>query len=80
MARKCSITKKSRQHGHRVSHAKNRSKHVFKANIQVKRIWLPELSQFVKVKLSTKALRTVDKLGLKATLKKYNLKLNEVLA
>ena len=72
MARKCAISGVSRQHGNRVSHAKNRSKHVFHANIQTKRIYIPEEDRTVKVKLSTRVIRTIDKIGLKNTLKKYN--------
>ncbi len=79
MARRCKISKKCRQTGHRVSHAKNRRKHVFKANIQTKRIWLPEENRSVKVKLSTKMLRTIDKIGLVAALKSHNMTMRDLL-
>jgi large subunit ribosomal protein L28 len=39
------------------------SKRTFKVNVQTKRIWVPELDQFVRVKLSTRALRTITKKG-----------------
>ena len=78
MARKCSITGVSRQHGHRVSHANNKTNHVFYANIQPKRIWVEELGRFVKIKLSTNAMRTIDKIGLSATLKKYGINPTEL--
>jgi len=78
MAHKCSISGKSRQTGHRVSHANNKSKHVFKANIQSKRIFIPEENRMVRLKLSTQTIRTIDKIGLKATLKKYNVTLAEL--
>jgi len=42
-------------------------------NLHVKRIWVPELNRHVKVKLTSKALRTIDKNGAYATLKKANL-------
>lgn len=73
MSRKCSVSGKTRQVGHRVSHANNRTKHVFKANIQTKNVFLPSLKKSVRVKLSTRLIRTIDKIGLEATLKKYGL-------
>lgn len=78
MARKCSITGKARQHGHRVSHANNKTNHVFFANIQPKRIWVEELGKYIRVSLSTNVMRTIDKIGLTATLKKYGIKPTEL--
>lgn len=73
MAHRCQISKSSHQVGNRVSHANNKTKHVFLTNIQTKRIFVPELKKFVRVKLSTQTLRTIDKIGLTATLKKYKM-------
>lgn len=42
-------------------------------NLQEKRIWVPELGQFVKMKISAKALRTINKNGAYNTLKKVGL-------
>ena len=78
MARRCQISGVSRQCGHRVSHAKNRRKHVFKANLQSKRLYVPEEKRYITLQLSTRMIRTIDKLGLKGTLKKYNLSLREL--
>lgn len=76
MGRVCELLGKSRQVGNRVSHAKNRTKHVFKANIQLKRIWDATLGRYVKMYLSTSALRLIDKKGglvqAKASLNKNN--------
>ena len=44
------------------------SKRKFKVNVQKKRIWVPELGEYVKVKLSTRALRTITKNGAYRTL------------
>ncbi|MCS6962185.1 MAG: 50S ribosomal protein L28 [Deltaproteobacteria bacterium] len=65
MARQCLLTGRIRQIGHNVSHANNRTKRVFNINLQNKRIFIPWLNRFVRVKLSTKALRIIDKLGVK---------------
>lgn len=50
-----------------------RSKRKFKVNVQRKRIWVPELGEFVNVKLSTRALRTIAKNGAYPTLIKAGL-------
>lgn len=71
MSRKSKISGKKHQTGNRVSHAKNRTKHKFHLNLQVKKIFVPELNKYVKVKLTTREQRTIDKIGLVATLKKY---------
>mgnify|MGYP001174181849 CR=1 FL=1 len=78
MARKCQISGKTKQYGHRVSHANNKTNHVFDSNLQSKRIWIPELKRTVRVKLSTRVIRTIDKLGLDATLRKYNIPLSKL--
>jgi large subunit ribosomal protein L28 len=78
MAHKCQISGKSRQTGHRVSHANNKSKHVFRANLQTKRIFVPEENRTIRLKVSTKMIKTIDKLGLQETLKKYNLTLKDL--
>jgi large subunit ribosomal protein L28 len=80
MSHKCKLTGISRQSGHRVSHANNKTKHAFKGNIQVKSIYVPELKKSVRLKVSTRAIRTIDKLGLEAALRKYNLSLKDLLA
>ena len=78
MARRCQISGVSRQCGHRVSHAKNRRKHVFKANLQTKRLYVPEEKRYITLQLSTRMIRTIDKLGLQGTLKKYNVSLRDL--
>lgn len=78
MAHKCDISGKSRQSGHRVSHANNKTKHVFKANLQTRRVFLADENRYVKVKVSTRIMRTIDKIGLKATLKKYKVDLKSL--
>ena len=39
------------------------TKRTFKVNVQSKRIWVPELKQYVRVRLSTRALKTISKRG-----------------
>ena len=63
MARRCDLTGKGVLVGNRVSHAKNRSKVRLLPNLHVKRIYVPSLKKYVRLKLSAKALRTLNKLG-----------------
>jgi large subunit ribosomal protein L28 len=63
MSRRCQVTGKGVLSGNNVSHANNKTRTRFYPNLQSKRIWLPEEKRFVRVKLSTSALRTLDKQG-----------------
>ena len=78
MSRKCSITGKKPMSGNNVSHAHNKTRRYQLPNIKKKRIFVPELGRHVRLKLSTRALRTVSKLGLLAYLKKNDLQLKDV--
>ena len=63
MAR-CVLTGKRALKGHNVSHANNRTRKWQLPNVQYKRIWVEELDAFVRLPLSTRAIRSVTKLGL----------------
>ena len=76
MSRKCQLTGKKPQTGHRVSHSNIKTKHRFLPNLQKKRFWSESLNKFVTLKISTSAMRTVDKLGLDKYAKQVGLKLS----
>ena len=78
MAKKCSITGKKPTFGNSVSFSNKKTRRQWKPNIQDKRIWVPELNQFVKIRLSTRALRSIDRAGLMPYLRKHNLSLKDV--
>lgn len=78
MARRCSITGKKPLAGNNVSHAHNKSKRWQKPNVHSKRLYVPELDRWVRVRLSTRALRSVTKLGLMPYLKKQGLSLRDI--
>ncbi len=80
MSHKCKISGSSRQNGHRVSHANNKTHHVFMANLQTRRVYIPSEKKYVRVKLSTRMIRTIDKLGLEAALKKYGMSIADIAA
>lgn len=63
MAKFCPVTKKKPMSGNRVSHANNRTKRRFEPNLQEKRIWVPSEGRYVRLRLSTSGMRTIDKQG-----------------
>jgi len=80
MARRCSLTGKTPLVGNNVSHSQRKVKRVQKPNLKNKRIFVPELDRFVRVKISTRALRTVDKKGFMTFLKEEGLTLKQVIS
>ncbi len=78
MPRRCDISGVTHQNGHRVSHANNKTNHRFESNLQTKRVFVPELGRYVRIRVSTRILRTIDKLGFSGTLKKYNISLKQI--
>ena len=79
MAKQCQISKVNWQNGNRVSHANNKTHHMFMANLQTKKIFVPELNRSVRLKLSTRVIRTISKIGLDATLRKFNVKMKDLI-
>jgi large subunit ribosomal protein L28 len=74
MARVCQVTGKKRMIGNNVSHSKRRTKREFAPNLQNKRFWLEEENRFVSLKVSCAGMRTINKNGLSAVLKKAKAK------
>lgn len=78
MPRKCQITGKKPLAGKNVSHAHNVTPKWQRPNLQSKRIYVTELGRWVRVKLSTRALRTVNKKGLLPYLRDQGLTLRDI--
>lgn len=70
MARVCQVTGKKRMIGNNVSHSKRRTKREFAPNLQNKRFWLEEEQRFINLKVSAAGMRTINKNGLSAVIKK----------
>jgi len=70
MSRVCQITGKRPQVGNNVSHARNKTKRRFLPNLHTKRFYIPEEDKWITLKVSTTALRTINKNGITAVLKK----------
>jgi large subunit ribosomal protein L28 len=68
MSRICQVTGKKPQYGHNVSHSNIKSKRRFLPNLHSHRFWVESENRWVKLRVSTKGLRTIDKKGIDAVL------------
>lgn len=68
MARVCQVTGKGPMVGNNVSHANNKTKRRFLPNLQSRRFWVESENRWVRLRVSTKALRTIDKNGIDSVL------------
>ena len=64
MSRVCMVTGKKPVTGNNVSHANNRTRRRFSPNIHTHRFWVESENRFVKLRLSAKGMRIIDKLGI----------------
>ncbi|MBK42731.1 MAG: 50S ribosomal protein L28 [Flavobacteriaceae bacterium] len=69
MSRICEITGKKSIVGNNVSHSLNRTKRRFNANLQKKRFYIPEEDKWITLKVSTSALKTINKIGISKAIK-----------
>ena len=74
MGRKCSVTGKSALRGHNVSHSNNRTKKVSQVNLRTKKVFDSSTGKWVAIKVSSRALRTIDRKGVAATLRRKSAK------
>ena len=64
MSQVCMVTGKAPLVGNNVSHAKNRTKRRFNPNLHTHRFWVEAEKRFVKLRLSSKGMRIIDKVGI----------------
>jgi len=69
MSRVCQVTGKRPMSGNNVSHANNKTRRRFLPNLQNKRVWVESEQRYVKLRISQKGLRIIDKRGIDAVLK-----------
>lgn len=69
MARVCQVTGKKAVVGNTISHANNKTKRLFKVNLQRKRFFLAEENRWVTLTVSAKAIKTIAKRGLSEVVK-----------
>ena len=73
MSKYCPVTGKKPMSGNRVSHANNKTRRVFEPNLHEKRLWSPALGRFVRLRLSARGLKTIDKRGVDVVLAELKL-------
>ena len=64
MARVCQVTGKGPMSGNNISHANNKTKRRFLPNLQYRRFWVESENRWVRLRISTAALRLIDKVGI----------------
>lgn len=72
MSRICELTGKRPITGNKVSHSNRKTRRWFVPNIQKKRFFIPEEDRWVTLKVCTKAIRTINKLGIYTYLRQLN--------
>lgn len=70
------ITGKRRLRARHVSHSNIKTPRWQHVNVQSRRIWVPELNKFVSLKVTTRDLRTIDKVGLLSFAKEHGVKIS----
>jgi len=72
---KSDITGKRKLKAQNVSHSNIKTKRWQNVNIQTRRLWVPELRRFVTLNVTTRDLRTIDKIGVYAYAKRHGAKI-----
>lgn len=68
MSRICEVTGKRPMTGNNVSHAKNKTRRRFVPNLHEHRFWIPSEKRWVKLRVSSKGMRIIDKKGIEVVL------------
>ena len=68
MSRVCQVTGKRPMSGNNVSHAKNRTRRRFLPNLHSHRFWVESENRFIRLRLSSKGMRIIDKAGIDTVL------------
>ena len=68
MSRVCQVTGKGPVTGNNISHANNKTRRRFLPNLQHHRFWVESEKRFVRLRISTKGMRIIDKRGIDAVL------------
>lgn len=76
MSRRCQLTGKKANNAFAISHSHRRTHKLQQVNLQWKRIWWEEGNRWVRLKLSTNAIKTIQKKGLQAMAKEAGINLN----
>jgi large subunit ribosomal protein L28 len=74
MSKVCQITGKKTIVGNKVSHSNHKTKRTFMPNLQTKRFFIAEEDKWITLKVSTSALRTINKIGISEAIKRAKAK------
>lgn len=77
MSRVCQLTGKKANNAYAISHSHRRTRKLQEVNLQSKRVWWPEGKRWVKLRISTKAIKTLEKKGIAAMAKEAGIDLNK---
>ena len=69
MSRLCPVTGRRPRTGNKVSHANNKTKRRFLPNMQTHKCWLASEKRWIRLRLSARGIRMIDKLGIEQVLK-----------
>ncbi len=71
MSRICDLTGKTAMNGYNVSNSNVKTKRRFHPNLQVKKFYIPEEDRWITLKVSTSAIKTINKNGITAAINKF---------
>ncbi len=77
MSRRCQLTGKKANNAYAVSHSHRRTKKLQQVNLQWKRVWWSEGNRWVRLRLSTKAIKTLSTKGLQEMANEAGINLNK---
>ena len=77
MSRVCDLTGAKANNGMAVSHSHIRTKKLQQVNLQNRRLWWPEGRKWINIKISTRALKSIQKVGLDKVAKSNGVDLNK---
>ncbi len=78
MSRVCKLTGKRPLAGNHVSHAHNKTRRRQLPNLQSKRLYVRELNRWIRIRVSTRAIKSIDKKGLMAYLRETGVQLKDI--
>lgn len=70
MSRRCAVTNAGPGFGNAVSHSQRRTRRRWNVNVQKRRFWLPGENRWIRLKVSARALKTIDRDGIEAVVAK----------
>ncbi len=71
MSRICDLTGKAAMVGNRVSHSNAKTKRKFYPNLQLKKFYIPEEDRWITLKVSTSAIKTINKIGITEAINRF---------